>query len=148
MGQVRLSTGLSRVVLGLPGGHLGDAPGGTPQLPRELAATHLVKIGAGRAQAWLSLLNRFEDRPCLPPYLRGLPCAHHDKLAVLQAHEHMAAFLGHSHTADGHLHGQGRHGRQQSGGRVGIYTNSQLQGSFASSRKMSLHSPIYLPVLI
>ena len=118
-GQGRLSARLSRVVLCLPRGHLGDAPGRPPQLPRKLAAAHLVGAGAGWGQPGPSLPHPVRGPPCPHPHLRGLPCAHHDKLAVFQAHEHVAALLGHSHAADGHLHGQRRRGRQQSGGREG-----------------------------
>lgn len=78
----------------------------------------------GVGSAGLSTPRPIQGPLCPYPYLRGLPRAHNDELAVLQAYEHMAALLGHSHTADGHLHGQGRCSWEQSRGREGTRTRN------------------------
>lgn len=66
-GWGRLSARLSRIVLCLPRGHLGDAPGGgPPQLPRKLAAAHLVGAGMGQLG---SVFHPVQGPPCPHPHL-------------------------------------------------------------------------------
>lgn len=123
-----LSAGLSRVVLSLPRGHLGDAPGGgPPQLPRKLAAAHLVGTGMGQPGSTLPPCCKahpariLTSEGCPAPTTMSLPSSSPTSTwlrSLVTATLRIGTFMGRGGAA----------GSSLEGGKKVIYTNLQLQG--------------------